>query len=94
MWRYNILGDNNVSISRVLRIDPVHAGYILLNVKLISLKRGNYDPILTVKRTEWRKFIDYYGRSIESDPSRVTKKIIYIFHIEYIQRPSYVNIHI
>ena len=69
MWWYNILGDNEGSISHLLRIDYITAGSILLTAKLVSLKRRNSDPIFTVKRTEWRKFIDYFGLSIEANPS-------------------------
>ena len=43
------------------------------------LKGGNTEPILTVKRIEWMKFIDYFGLSIEADPSRVGKKNVCIF---------------
>ena len=42
----------------------------------------NSEPILTVKRTEWRKFIDYFGWSIEADPYKVDKKKIYFVHID------------
>ena len=66
MWWYNILGDNEGSISYLLRLDPITAGSILPTVKLVSLKRENSDPILTSKRTEWRKFIDYFGQSIDT----------------------------
>ena len=61
MWRYNIIGDNVGSISHILRLDTLTAGSILLTDNLVALKRGKYDPILIVKRTEWRKFIDYFG---------------------------------
>ena len=74
MWWYNILGDNAGSISNILRHDPITVGCILLTVKLVALKRGNSEPILTVKRIEWRKFIEYFGLSIEVDPSKVGKK--------------------
>ena len=74
MWWYNLLGDNKGSISDLLRLDPITAGYFLLINNLIAIKRGNHEPILTVKRTEWRKFIDYFGLRIEADPSRVGKK--------------------
>ena len=94
MWWYNILGDNDRSISHISRIDPITVGSILLTVKLVALKRGNYEPILTVKITEWRRFIDYFGRSIEANPSRVGKKNIYILHIGYIPRPSSIKLHI
>ena len=80
MCWYNILGDNKGSISHILWLDPITAGSILLTVKLVALKRENYEPILTVKRTEWRKFIDYFGLSIEGEPSRV-KKMKYILSI-------------
>ena len=78
MWWYNILGDNEGSISHLLQHDPITAGSILLNVKLVTMKRENREPILTVKLNEWRKFVDYFGLSIEADPSRVSKRK-YIF---------------
>ena len=37
-------------------------------------KGGNSEPILIVKRTEWRKSIDCFDLSIETDPSKVGKK--------------------
>ena len=55
MWWYNILGDNKVRISNILRLDTITAGSSLLTAKLVALKRENYEPILIVKRTEWRK---------------------------------------
>ena len=76
MWWYNILGYNEVSISYILRLDTITIGYILLTTKLVALKGEHYDPIITVKRTEWRKFIDYFGLSIDTDPSRLGKKIM------------------
>ena len=94
MWWYNILGDNKGIISHILWLDTLTAGSILLTVKLDALKGGDYKTILTVKRTEWRKFTDYFGRSIEDNPSKLGKKKIYIFHIGYIPRPSSVKIHI
>ena len=78
MWCYNILGDNEGSISHLLRLDPITPGSILLTDNLVALKRGNYEPILTTKRIEWRKFIDYFGLSIEADLSRVGKRDAYI----------------
>ena len=77
MWWYNILGDKEGSISNILRIDDFTAGSISITTNLVALKRKNSDPILIVKRTEWRKFIDYSGLSIEVDPSKVGKKNIY-----------------
>ena len=74
MWWYNILGDNEGSISDLLRIYPITTGSILLTVKLVALKREHFEPILTVKRTDWRKFIDYLGRSIEANHSGFGKK--------------------
>ena len=94
MWWYKILGDNEESISYILRLDPITEGSILLTVKIVPMKRGNYDPILTVKRTEWRKFIDYFGQSIETYSSRVGKKNVYFVHIWYIPSTSSVNLHI
>ena len=47
-----------------------------------------------MKRTEWRKFIDYFGQSIEADPYRVGKDKIYLVHIRYIPIPSSVKLHI
>ena len=94
MWWYNIHGDNEGSISYLLRLDPITARSILLTVKLVVLKREIYDPILIVKRTEWRKFINYFGQSIEADPSKVSKKEIMFSHIGYIPRTSSGNTHI
>ena len=74
MWWYNILGDNEGSISYLLQLDPITVGYVLLTDNLFALKRVNPELTLTVKRTEWRKFIDYFGRSIEANPSKVGKK--------------------
>ena len=59
-----------------MRVDPVTAGSILLTVELVAQKRENSELVLTVKRTEWRKFIDCFGQIIEVDPSRVGKKKI------------------
>ena len=73
MWLYNIFWDNERIISHILRIDTITEGSILLTADLIALKRENCEPILIVNRTEWRKFIDYFGLSIEADPSRVGK---------------------
>ena len=61
MWWYNIVGDNKGIISYILHLSTINAGYILLNANLAALKRENYEPIKIVKRTEWRKFIDYFG---------------------------------
>ena len=66
MWCYNILGDNKGSISHILRLDIIAAGYILLTVKLVALKRENYEPILTMKRSEWRKYIVFFYRIQDS----------------------------
>ena len=42
MWWYNILGDNEGSISHILRPVIIAVESILLTVKLIALKRENY----------------------------------------------------
>ena len=63
---YNILGDNEGHISHLLRLDTIAAGCDLLTSNLVSLNRGNSEPILTVKIIEWRKFIDYFGLSIDT----------------------------
>ena len=60
-----------------LRLDTITAGSILLTANLVALKRGNSEPILIVKRTEWRKFIDCFGLIIEAKPSKVGKKKVY-----------------
>ena len=44
MWWYNILGDNEGSISHILWIDPITAGFILLTAKLDALKRKIMSP--------------------------------------------------
>ena len=79
MWWYNILGDNEESISHILRLDHISSGSILLTSNLVALKRENSEPILTSKRTEWSKFIDYFGQIIDSNPSRVGKKNVHFF---------------
>ena len=94
MWWYNTLGDNEGNTSHILRIYPITAGSILLTVKLVALKRENSEPILIVKITEWSKFIDYFGLSIEADSSRMGKKNVYFIHIGYIPRHSSVKLHI
>ena len=45
---YNIIGDNEGSISHLLQIDPITVGCILLTDAIIYLKRGNNYPILIV----------------------------------------------
>ena len=79
IWWYNILGDNEGSISHLLRLDPISACSVSLTSKIVALKRKNTDLILIVKRTERKKFIDYFGLSIESEPSRVGKKNVCFF---------------
>ena len=93
MWWYNILGNNEVSISYILRIDLITAAYVLLTANLLAPKMKNTDPILTVKRTEWGKSIDYFCLSIEANPPRVGKKNVYFVHIGSIPSPSSVNLH-
>ena len=87
MWWYNTIVDNKGRISHTLWLDPITAGCVLLTAKLVALKRGNIEPILTVKRTEWRKFIYYFGLSIEANPSRVGKNNVYFPLMGYIQIP-------
>ena len=79
MWWYNILGDNRGSISHILYLGTIIEGSSLLTDNLVFLRRGNSEPILTVKRIEWREFIGCFGLSIEADPSRVGKKNVYFF---------------
>ena len=69
MWCYNIIGDNERSISYILQLDTIISGSAVLTYNLVALKR------------EWRKFIDYFGLSIEADPDMVGKNNIYIYHI-------------
>ena len=87
MWRFNILGDNGGSISYNLRIEPIVARFILLNVKKIALKREIAETIVTHKTIVWNKFIDYFGLSIEANPSRVGKNNVYFPLMGYIQIP-------
>ena len=35
--------------------------------------------MLTVKRIEWRKLMDYFALSIEAEPPRAGKNNVYIF---------------
>ena len=60
----------------MLLLDSITAGSSLLAANLVELKRENTEPILTMKRTEWRKFVDCFGQCIEADPSRVGNKNI------------------
>ena len=93
MWWYNILGDNKGRISHILRIDPINAGSILCTDNLVALKRENYEPILIVNITEWRKFIDYFGLIIEANPFKVGKLKVHFFRIGSIPSTSSVNTH-
>ena len=93
MWWYNIIWGNKGITSNILQLDSINAGSDLLNANLISLKRKNTEPILTGKRIEWSKFIDYFVLNIEADPSRVVKKNVYFLLIGYILIPSSRNIH-
>ena len=77
MWCYNILGDNEGIISHIFWLATINLGSILLADNLVALKRTNLDPVLTVKRIEWRKLIDYFVISIEANPSRVGKKNVH-----------------
>ena len=52
IWCYNKHGDNKGRISNILQLDPTTPGYVLLTDNLIAPKRGNTEPILTVKRIE------------------------------------------
>ena len=94
MWWCNILGDNEGSISDILRIDNITTGCFLLTSNTNVLKREYPEPILTVKVTEWRKFIDYFGLSIETNPSSVGKKNVYFFHIGSMSISSSGQLHI
>ena len=57
-----------------LQLNPITTGYVLITANLVWLKMENPEPILTAKRVEQRKFIDYFGLSIEAEPSRAKKK--------------------
>ena len=91
MWWYNILGDNRVSISHILWIDPIITGSILLIDNIVAMKREKSEPILILKRNEWTKLIDSFGLSIDTDLSRVRKLNVYFIHIGSIPITSYVN---
>ena len=93
MQYYNILGDNEVSISDLLWLDTITLGQFRISTNIVALKRGNHEPILTVKSTEWRKLIDSFGLIIAVDPSRVGKSNGF-FHIRCITIPSSVNLHL
>ena len=94
IWWYNIIGYNKGSTSHLLRLDPITVGSTLFTVKLVAPRQENSEPISTVKRTELRKFIDYFGRSIEADPSKAGKKKIYFGYSGYIPRHSSAKLHI
>ena len=92
LW-YNILGDNKEIIPHPLHLDTITVGSVLLTSDLVALKRENTEPILTVKRTGWRKLIDYLGLSIEADPPKVGKKNAHFVYIGSIPSNSSVNHH-
>ena len=75
---------NKASISHILQLDPITSGSVLITAKIVALKRKNAEPILTVKIIEWRKFIEYFGLSIEANSSTVDKYIYICLHISYI----------
>ena len=77
MWWYNTLGDKEVSISYLLWFATITEGSFLLTSNIVFMKRENPEPILTIKIIEWRKFIDYFGLSIEADPFRVVKENLF-----------------
>ena len=79
MWWCNMLGYNEGIISHILPLNTITEGYILITTNPVALKWGNSEHILIVKRTEWRKFVDYFGLIIEADPFRVGKKSVYFF---------------
>ena len=79
IWWYNTLEDNKGIILDILRPGNITSGSVLINTNLVVPKGGNNEPVLTVKRTEWRKSVDYFGLSIDTDPSRVDKKNVYFF---------------
>ena len=69
-------------------------GLIYSPITFLHQKEKILSPLKNIKITEWSKFIDYFGTSIEADPSRVGKKNVYFVHIWYITSPSSINIHI
>ena len=79
--------DNKGRISHLLLIDIITSGHVILADNLFELKRETFELILTVKRTEWRKFIDYFGLRIEANLSRVVTKNKYSVKIGYIPSP-------
>ena len=48
MYWYNILGDNEGSISHILWLDPITEGSNLLTDNLVALKRENSEPIFNI----------------------------------------------
>ena len=80
MWCYNILRGDTGSISHILQLNPITPGSVLLTSNIVATNREKPEPILTAKIIEWRKFIDYFGLSIEVDPSSVGKRT-WIFSI-------------
>ena len=80
-------------MSHILWLDPITAWYILLTVSIVELKRGNLDPVLIVKRTEWSKFIDYFSLNIWANPSTVGKKNVSFVCIWSIKITPFGNTH-
>ena len=82
------------SISYILWFDPIDEGYFLLTSNIVFLIRENTDPILTLKIIELRKLVDFFGISIESDPTRLGKNNLYFLFIVSTPSLLYGRLHI
>ena len=68
-------------IQVILVYHHVFISMVILTDNLVVLKMENCKPILMVKKTEWSKFVGYFGLNIEDGPSRVGKYITYILSL-------------
>lgn len=69
-WWYTVSGSGEWSISRLLRLDPLHAHALLLTAGLIKYKGDGFE----VKADEWKKFASAYNVDIEVEKSGLPSK--------------------
>ena len=75
---------NEGFISDILRLDPITAGFILLNVKLVAPKRENSEPILTVRELNRGNSLNILFLVLRSTHPGWAKNI-YFVHIDIYQ---------
>ena len=71
--------------------EDIYLPFFWVHECIFPISLSIFEPIVTVKRTELRKFIDYFGLSIETNSSRVGKNTVYFVHTGSIPIPSSVR---